>query len=169
MALPTSMPINLLQICAEFGAPAGTPLTAFYRGGPYVPNLPVNYGVPTEGHIGMHHLLGAANLTPILASANQSGGTLFTPEPAPNFANVSGSLIPVVSGGSGSYTYWWDILDTGAGLGAFSWSRIGNTVSATANLPKNNSRSPLFRLSVSDGYTSVYVDRYLTLTYSTDA
>lgn len=61
MALPASPPISLLQVCAEFGAPAGTPLTSFLRGGAWVPNTPANAAVPAALPINILQLLGASS------------------------------------------------------------------------------------------------------------
>ena len=62
MALPTSPPISLNDIKAEFGATGSRSLTAFYRGGSFVPNIPANSGVPTSGSISLLDFLGASNL-----------------------------------------------------------------------------------------------------------
>lgn len=60
MTLPAAPPINLLQVCTEFGAPAGTPLSAFLRGGAWVPNTPTNAAVPVALPISLLDLLGAS-------------------------------------------------------------------------------------------------------------
>jgi len=57
MAVPANP--TLLQVCAEFGAPAGTPLSAFVRGGVWVPNSPQNANVPTGLPIALSQLAGA--------------------------------------------------------------------------------------------------------------
>lgn len=59
MTLPVAKPISLTQIVAEFNAPAGTPLSAFVRGGAYVPDTVQNAGVPTAKPIALSDLLGA--------------------------------------------------------------------------------------------------------------
>lgn len=63
MALPASPPISMSQVYAEFGG-AGQPLTAFVRGGAYVPNTGTNAGVPTAPPISLQQLLGAAATIP---------------------------------------------------------------------------------------------------------
>lgn len=65
MTLPASPPISLSAICAEFGAPANTPLASFLRGGTYVPNTPANAAVPTALPISLLDLLGAASVAPV--------------------------------------------------------------------------------------------------------
>ena len=59
MALPASPPLSMSQVYAEFGG-AGQPLTAFVRGGAYVPDTPTNAGVPTAPPINLLQLLGAS-------------------------------------------------------------------------------------------------------------
>lgn len=65
MTLPTSPPLTLTQVLAEFGAPAGTPLSAMVRGGAYVPNIPQNSNVPTAPPVELLDFLGAANTPPV--------------------------------------------------------------------------------------------------------
>lgn len=60
MALPSSPPITLGQVYAEFGAPAGTNLGAFLRGGSYVSNTPGNANVPASLPISLGQLCGAS-------------------------------------------------------------------------------------------------------------
>lgn len=82
MALPTSGPIYLSQIKAEFGGDGR--LTSYYRGGGLVPNTPANAAVPTSGTIRVTNFYGAS-----IASA-------FTP----GFAGVS----DVYAAGAGTAT-----------------------------------------------------------------
>jgi len=59
MTLPTVPPIGMIEIQDEFLAPLGTPLSAFLRGGVWVPDSAANAGVPTALPIAMTDLLGA--------------------------------------------------------------------------------------------------------------
>ena len=61
MALTATPPITLSAVCTEFGAPAGTPLAAFLRGGVYVPDTPTNAAVPAALPIALLDLLGASS------------------------------------------------------------------------------------------------------------
>lgn len=77
MALPASPPISLTQIQDEFGAPRGTGITAFVRGGAWVPNTPTNASVPTSPPISLLSLLGAAAYTPMVVTVpNVNGATI---------------------------------------------------------------------------------------------
>src|SRR5690606_6481191 len=84
MPLQTSPPISLSDVYAEFAAPAGTPLSAFVRGGAYVPDVPANAGVPTAPPVSLLQLLGARKSPVILLDASQSAMAL-----APNNASAS--------------------------------------------------------------------------------
>lgn len=64
MTLQLVKPISMTDIEAEFLAPSGTPLSAFVRGGAFVPDNATNIGVPTAKPIAMTDLLGAANAPP---------------------------------------------------------------------------------------------------------
>ena len=47
MTLQAVPPMSLTDVYAEYSAPFGTPLSAFLRGGAWVPDTPQNAGVPT--------------------------------------------------------------------------------------------------------------------------
>ena len=77
MTLQATPPITLGDVEAEYGAPSGTPLGAFVRGGAWVPDNAVNVGVPTSKPISLGDLLGSENFTFIKThdlTAGQSGG-----------------------------------------------------------------------------------------------
>lgn len=60
MALPSSGNISLTDIETEFGAPSGTALSEFVRGGAYVPDTAVNSAIPTSTPISMRDFEGAS-------------------------------------------------------------------------------------------------------------
>lgn len=165
MALQSSPPISIFDIYFEFGAPAGTPITSFYRGGAYVPNTPQNAGVPASGPINLLNFLGATKYTPITVGITQTGGYVFQAEPAPTQRNVSGSLGAGASGGTGSYTYSWAPVSIPAGI---TWSASGSVATASGNVGKNSVVNVVLQLTVSDGTTSNVSNRTLRLEYETD-
>ena len=62
MTLQATPPISLGDVEAEFGAPSGTALGAFVRGGAWVPDGPAaNAGVPTAKPISLGDMLGTVN------------------------------------------------------------------------------------------------------------
>ncbi len=101
MTLPTEKPISLAQVRAEFGAPLGTALGAFVRGGAWVPDVPQNSGVPTAKPISLGNLLGATRQDFNLS--NRSNIASFT-------LRSEGTTIPAVTGE-------WALVPV-AGLGA---------------------------------------------------
>ena len=117
MALPTSPPISLNQIKAEFGATGTRSLTDFYRGGSYVPNIPSTSGVPTSGTISLLDFLGAANYIPIndLTAVTITGGSL---APNPASANYIVSVNGTVSSTQGGVSPTGTLPQTWLGSGA---------------------------------------------------
>jgi len=61
MTLQTVKPISLANVRAEYGAPLGTALGAFVRGGAWVPDTSQNIAVPTAKPIALRDLLGAGS------------------------------------------------------------------------------------------------------------
>ena len=105
MALPSSPPITLAQICAEFGAPAGTPLSAFVRGGAYVSNTTPNAGVPTALPISLLDLLGARLAPPLIASAGPA--TVYGSAEVGYPIVTSSTCTATATGGEGPISYAW--------------------------------------------------------------
>lgn len=90
MTLPASGNLSMSAILAEFGAPPGTPLTAFLRGGAWVPNTPINVGVPTSLPISIRNLLGAS-ATPAPPPINFTSASLFGSKFVPPTATAEAS------------------------------------------------------------------------------
>lgn len=61
MPLPSTGPLSLAAIAAEFGDTAPHSLSEFYRGGGKVPNATSNNNIPTSGLIGIGGFYGAVN------------------------------------------------------------------------------------------------------------
>jgi hypothetical protein len=62
MALPSSGPLSLAQIQAEFGGTVPPDLLNYYRGGPNVPDIPQNLSIPTSGSIDILNFYGTMNI-----------------------------------------------------------------------------------------------------------
>ncbi|HWB38413.1 MAG TPA: hypothetical protein VHA75_20545, partial [Rugosimonospora sp.] len=101
MAVPANP--KLSDVYTEFGAPAGTRLTAFVRGGAWVPNTAANAGVPTAPPISLSQLAGATRYTPITIS----GPTTYTIGPidlgSPPITKTLATSLSV-AGGQGTIT-----------------------------------------------------------------
>lgn len=161
MAVP-GPPVSLSAVRAEFGAPAGTPLSAFVRGGAWVPNIAQNNGVPTAPPIRLASLAGAVKYQPVTATAAPTTANGDTTGPNPSGIVVSNTVSVTGYGGNAPYTYSWSIIsgsvaiNTPSSASTYFSAQVftGNTVTATA------------RCTVSDGTTSGYVDVPVSLTYT---
>lgn len=100
MAVPANP--RLTQVCSEFGAPATTRLSAFLRGGAWVPNTPANSSVPTSLPISLSQLAGAVNLAVNLTNHSVTGSiwSETNPDPPPaSFNHPAQSRIRVLAAG----------------------------------------------------------------------
>ena len=70
MALPSSGTITMSAIKTEFTGPNN--LTAYYKGGTYVPNTPANAAVPTSGTIKLTDFYGASSVVTDVVVSDQS-------------------------------------------------------------------------------------------------
>lgn len=165
MALPSSPPITLAQVCAEFGAPANTPLTAFLRGGAYVPATPANLGVPTSLPLGLTQLLGASAATtpPLSASlwptAVYGGGQV-------GATATSDACTASYTGGAGAVSYAWERV---SGSGTIdSPSSATTTFSGTRGTAGD--LTGVFRCKVTRGLAIAYTGNVsMTLSFSAAA
>lgn len=101
MAVRSSKPVTLAQVRAEFGAPVGTPLHAFVRGGSWVSDNSVNNGVPTSPPISLGDLLGASAYTPMTVSAPN----VYATNPTGNANYMTFPTTIEVTGGNAGKTY----------------------------------------------------------------
>jgi hypothetical protein len=130
---------------AEFGAPAGTPLHNFYRGGPWVPNIPQNANVPAAPPVRLAQLAGAVVYAPPVIS-----GPFDITMPA-HQSSATGTW--TVSGGTGSYSVnWVKLSNTGEAINI----NATNTLSPTWSRVHNNTEGDSsWRLDVNDGVQTV--------------
>lgn len=106
MTLPASLPISLSQIYAEFGG-AGQPLSAFVRGGAYVPNTAQNLGVPTSLPISISHFVGAGANPIVLPNTNVDSFTISPADSTAGFnLNSSGQRQQNVNGTTTNLGAW---------------------------------------------------------------
>lgn len=154
MALPTSPPISLNQIKAEFGATGTRSLTQFYRGGTFVPNTSANSNVPTSGSISLLDFLGASarvNLGGSISSINVENTQGPTP-PGPISVELFGTSTASPTDGSGSYTYRWSII---SGSAQPSGSTTSRTFTIKANVLGNGESTGQVQCIISDGVQSI--------------
>lgn len=86
-------------------------------------------------------------------------------EPAPGFISVTATGVAGATGGTGNYTYQWTIL---SGNASISGSSTGPNITISAVVSKNISVSGTIRCRISDGVTSVNIDRMYSLDYYTN-
>lgn len=106
--MAVSNPATLESVYTEFGAPQGTGLSAFLKGGSYVPNTSANANVPTALPIKLSQLAGAVkyvNVSASLSPTTVTGTGTITGEPISTNATTV-----TASGGTGSYTYTWSYV-----------------------------------------------------------
>jgi hypothetical protein len=75
MAVPSSPPITLLDVVAEFGGDGD--LRSYLRGGAYVPNVPENSGVPTSLPISLLDLAGAVSIASVALDVSNGSFSTF--------------------------------------------------------------------------------------------
>lgn len=152
MALPTSGTITWEMIRAEFGGTYPIYINQYYRGGPLVPNVPANNGIPTSGAISAFQFRGATKVTPFAASIDPS--SVYQYYNRNDFGTLYASAVISMSGGSGSYTV--TNLDGTTPTTGVTYTRSGNNVSLTAT-GQNTSRNGIIRFRCSDGATNIDV------------
>lgn len=149
MAAVAGPPVSLTDVRNVFGAPAGTPLHNFYRGGPWVPNISQNAGVPTAPPIQLAQLAGATNYQPMTVTSHDV--TADTDSGQTN--SFIGTASATVTGGNPSKTYNWVHID---GI-----SFVLATPTAQASAINHAGRPPAgtytahYRCDVSDGTATV--------------
>lgn len=99
MVLQASGLISLSNIKSEFNGIDPVELSDYYRGGVYVPNLPLNANVPTSGTINVQNFYGATvatfNISPNVSTVNEGGTVRFNV----TTNNFSGTLYWSILGG----------------------------------------------------------------------
>ena len=158
MAVPGSGALYVSMFRDEFQGGNPVYFSDYYRGGPRVPNVGANGGIPTSGPIYFSQFYNATRVTQLSASAPgisaHSNGT-----------TVSGSTTVSASGGNGggysvSNTAWV------SGGNSISVSRSGMTVSVSTS-GQNTSRSGTLQITVTDGTQSVSFNIGVDLTTGT--
>ena len=166
MAVPN--PPSLSAVYAEFGAPAGTPLSAFVRGGAWVPNIAANSNVPTSLPIRLSQLAGAVKYVPISINGPTTASIGSIPVARPPL-HMSVSPSYSVSGGNASKSISWAKVSGSAGLTIDNTGSLNPTFTATGyvgNPPTNGGEeitSETWRLTVSDGTSSSTRDLTITV------
>jgi hypothetical protein len=156
MAVPSNP--KLTDVYTEFGAPVNTPLSAFLRGGAYVPNGPAaNAGVPTALPIKLSQLAGAVKYVPMTVTvANVSGATTVGVS-----NDTIGSAAVNVSNGQSPFTYS-TVHKSGTSF-TISSATTNHPTFIRAGNPTAGSVSGIYTVTVTDA-TSASVSKDFTVT-----
>lgn len=162
--MAVSNPATMSSVYAEFGAPAGTLLSQFLRGGPYVPNVAANAGVPTSLPINLQQLAGAVKYVPITLGGSTviQGSTCGLPTTQTTY--TSGGAI-TVSGGNPSPSISWAYI---SGDSSMTQNIGGLTPQWNSAVNRGASKSAVYRITVSDGVSSATRDVTVNLFHDFD-
>lgn len=149
--MTVTAPVSLTKIKAEFGGPNN--LSAYIRGGSYVPNTTANANVSTTvAGLAISQFLGATNYVPVTASVSQTSiaksGTGTSTQTV-----TTAVVIASGTGGTGSYTFAWQHVSGGT-FTLNNPNGAGTNFSAT--LAVNTTQTGVYRCLVSDGTSSAY-------------
>ena len=165
MAVPANP--KLSDVCTEFLVAGNTPLSSFRRGAGIVPDTAANAGVPTGFPINLSQMAGSVRYVNVTAgkSGNASGSFSYTPPPVgPTTVGIStNSVTAIAGGGNGGYSYFWQHISGDTFTG---WST--NTASNLfhhGSVGRNQTKSGVYRCTISDGVTSAFVDVNVSVTY----
>lgn len=169
MAVP-GPPVSLAAVRAEFGAPAGTPLSAFVRGGTWVPDIAQNAGVPTTPPIRLAQLAGAVKYQPMTISGPNPVTWIGPTTPKPP-RKVYTSSQQTVTGGNPAKSYNWTYLSGGNDIMCDAPTTLNGSFWAYGAIeigvdpPPETTSNAVWRLTVSDGTSSVSSD--VTFSFTT--
>lgn len=161
---PVSNPASLSSVVSVFGGPGN--LTAYYRGGPYVPDTPTNAAISTTSNgLALSQFAGASAYIPVSASVSPT--SISKTGSGTNPSGPSGTSSPVTatgSGGNGSYTYSWTRASGDAN------TIISSTTASVVTFSRGNCAdgtiyTSVWRCTISDGTSSDYADVTVNLAY----
>lgn len=162
MVMPASVPVTMAQLRTEFGGTAGvTKLSAYVRGGSYVPNTPRNAGVPTSVPVRLNQFVGASKL-----QCTISPGSLYASRATPGTATTA-ACTRTVSGATGGTTTLWSRVSGDTGINITSSTGSSTTFSGTVNVA-NPTRTATFKCRVTDTVTNVDSNTNVTVTLEYD-
>jgi hypothetical protein len=138
----------------------------YYRGGPYVPNIPQNYAIADNpSGLELVQFANATNYVPFSASA--SGGTAsynigLATSPKTRFMSTNATA--TASGGNGSFSYSWRVTGSSGVTGA-SASGTSSVVSVSCTATLNVRGYVDVACDISDGVSTQTVTARCTFNY----
>lgn len=157
MASVPGPPVRLLDVCSVFGAPAGTPLHDFVRGGRWVPNIAQNNNVPTGLPIRLAQLAGATNyVPPTITGPNDVYWYGVNKRPPLKSSTDNGQTV----NSQLPYSANWSRLTTNQGINCDNAANAGTNFYAYGGLyPGDDIRmDETWRLTISDGTSTIFKD-----------
>lgn len=160
-----STPPSMSSVISVFGGPGN--LTAYYRGGSYVPNISQNAAIATSpGSLALSQFAGATNYVPVSASVspatiskNNFGNTAIGP------AGPTSPVTATGSGGTGSYTYAWTRTSGDANT-TISSSTVASVTFSRSSCQDFQTYISIWKCTISDGTTSASGNVQVTLSYT---
>lgn len=152
MTLPATPPITMAQVRAEFGGTAGvTKLSAYVRGGAYVPNIAANSSVPTSVPIRLNQLCGATSYYAVAAPAS-----LYKDRNTAGVVTTTPNCVVTVTGSAGSITRSWTRVSGSTAITISSSTGSSVTWSASVSAV-NNYYTATWKCTVTDTVKGVTV------------
>lgn len=162
-------PVTMAMVRAEHGGAPGTPLHAYVRGGAFVPDRPVNAGVPTAPPIRLAQLAGSVHYFPPVLSGpstvNWNGGYK---RPPLTYSTGSGQSVAVGSTGSGTAS--WAYVSGSTQIHCTTPSAVNSAFTCTGNVfdtDPERTETAVWRLSYTDGVTPLTKDVTFNFTAET--
>lgn len=125
----------------------------YYRGGPYVPNIPQNYGIPDNPNgMELAQFANATNYSPFSASASGSTTSFnLGNKTVPNTRVMSTLATASASGGNNSFSYNWRVIGSGGGASGASVSGNGTQCSVQCTALLNGGSYVDVACDINDG------------------
>lgn len=138
----------------------------YYRGGPFVPNIPQNYGVPDNPNgMELAQFANATNYVPFSASASGSTASFNLGNSTTPRTRVMSTLATAsASGGNGSFSYSWRVIGS-SGVTGPSAGGNSNSVAVQCTATLNAGGYVDVACDISDGTSTQTVTARCNFNY----
>jgi len=167
MATVAGPPVTMSNVRSVFGAPAGTALHAFVRGGSWVPNIPANANVPTSVPITLHQLAGATNYVPVAVNVSPSPSSTTRSANLASGPVTSNTVTATATNGTGGpYTYSWTYVSGSTNMQCNATTSATTSFSTITNI--SNTITTVWKVTASDGTSTGFYNETVNLTYTSN-
>lgn len=126
--MAVSSPVSMIGIMQEFGGSGS--FRDYYRGGPYVPNVPANYNVSTDPNsLSMASFAGATRSVPMSVSISPASLSV---------NNTTGTATCNISGGIAPFSFYWSYTYNSGSGGTMP--SFGSTTNQTCGVSAGGNR-----------------------------